>query len=220
MIDWRVAGGLMGRSFRRSFLRGLVRVTGGLVVFVLLLIGAIASDDGDRPAERSSSSDAADEHRAAAPPDRDEPGAQILRTCVLRAEPSSTSRKLATIRGGATLSIVERRRGWRRVATAAGEEGWTGPTCWNVAAPSSTAPAAARVADDVLLDPYSDGAAPDVPPPDAPRSGPATVREPRSLRSTSAPTRACCKVCRTGCPCGDSCISCTKTCRVGGGCAC
>lgn len=31
---------------------------------------------------------------------------------------------------------------------------------------------------------------------------------------------ACCKVCRTGKACGDSCISRTDTCRKSGGCAC
>jgi hypothetical protein len=30
----------------------------------------------------------------------------------------------------------------------------------------------------------------------------------------------CCKVCRSGQACGDSCISWDKTCRVGPGCAC
>jgi len=30
----------------------------------------------------------------------------------------------------------------------------------------------------------------------------------------------CCKVCRKGKACGDSCISKTKTCNVGAGCAC
>lgn len=30
----------------------------------------------------------------------------------------------------------------------------------------------------------------------------------------------CCKICTTGCACGDSCISCSKTCRKGAGCAC
>ncbi len=38
--------------------------------------------------------------------------------------------------------------------------------------------------------------------------------------SASEPARSCCKVCTTGCPCGDSCISCSKTCRKGPGCAC
>lgn len=39
-------------------------------------------------------------------------------------------------------------------------------------------------------------------------------------RPTSDPRPACCKVCRTGKACGDSCISRDKTCHVGGGCAC
>ncbi|MDB4962548.1 MAG: hypothetical protein JWP01_2547, partial [Myxococcales bacterium] len=34
------------------------------------------------------------------------------------------------------------------------------------------------------------------------------------------PSRSCCKVCSSGCACGDSCISCSKTCHKGRGCAC
>lgn len=30
----------------------------------------------------------------------------------------------------------------------------------------------------------------------------------------------CCKICTTGCACGNTCISCSKTCHVGAGCAC
>lgn len=36
----------------------------------------------------------------------------------------------------------------------------------------------------------------------------------------SASARTCCKVCKKGCPCGDSCISCSKVCHKGLGCAC
>ncbi|MDA7429854.1 hypothetical protein PGB28_15420 [Primorskyibacter aestuariivivens] len=32
--------------------------------------------------------------------------------------------------------------------------------------------------------------------------------------------QSCCKTCRKGKACGDSCISRSKTCRVGNGCAC
>ena len=32
--------------------------------------------------------------------------------------------------------------------------------------------------------------------------------------------RTCCKICTTGCACGDSCINCNYTCRRGPGCAC
>jgi hypothetical protein len=44
-------------------------------------------------------------------------------------------------------------------------------------------------------------------------------RESRAV-APAAPARECCKVCTTGCPCGDSCIACTRTCRKGPGCAC
>jgi hypothetical protein len=37
---------------------------------------------------------------------------------------------------------------------------------------------------------------------------------------TSAPARACCKVCTTGKACGDSCIAANKNCNKGPGCAC
>lgn len=33
-------------------------------------------------------------------------------------------------------------------------------------------------------------------------------------------SQSCCKICRAGQACGDSCISRDKTCRVGPGCAC
>lgn len=36
----------------------------------------------------------------------------------------------------------------------------------------------------------------------------------------SRPARSCCKICRSGCACGDTCISCSKTCHRGAGCAC
>jgi hypothetical protein len=35
-----------------------------------------------------------------------------------------------------------------------------------------------------------------------------------------APARTCCKVCTTGCPCGNSCISCKRVCHKPPGCAC
>ena len=36
----------------------------------------------------------------------------------------------------------------------------------------------------------------------------------------STTTGACCKVCRKGKACGDTCIDASKTCNVGRGCAC
>lgn len=41
-----------------------------------------------------------------------------------------------------------------------------------------------------------------------------------AVGTTTPPPSRCCRVCSTGKPCGDSCISRTSTCRVGGGCAC
>src|SRR4051812_32778563 len=41
--------------------------------------------------------------------------------------------------------------------------------------------------------------------------------------STAGPgtgSSGCCKVCKSGQACGDSCISTSQTCKVGGGCAC
>jgi hypothetical protein len=52
---------------------------------------------------------------------------------------------------------------------------------------------------------------------------PASTQEPRDTDGSedeSAPAPACCKVCKRGCPCGDSCISCSKICHKGPGCAC
>ncbi len=40
---------------------------------------------------------------------------------------------------------------------------------------------------------------------------------PLALRAAAS---GCCKICKSSCACGDSCISCSKTCRVGPGCAC
>jgi hypothetical protein len=38
---------------------------------------------------------------------------------------------------------------------------------------------------------------------------------------SDSPTSAgCCKVCKTGKPCGDTCIDSGKTCNTAGGCAC
>lgn len=54
---------------------------------------------------------------------------------------------------------------------------------------------------------------------DLPRTNSFTVS---FANQTNQPTYAaeCCKVCRKGKACGDSCISKTKTCNVGPGCAC
>jgi hypothetical protein len=47
---------------------------------------------------------------------------------------------------------------------------------------------------------------------------------PAGPTSSTAPAatkqKACCRICRTGKACGNSCISSTKTCRAGPGCAC
>ena len=37
---------------------------------------------------------------------------------------------------------------------------------------------------------------------------------------TNPPARTCCKICTSGCACGNSCISCSKTCHQPPGCAC
>ena len=41
-----------------------------------------------------------------------------------------------------------------------------------------------------------------------------------AVGTPTPPPSRCCRVCSTGKPCGDSCISRSYTCRVGGGCAC
>ncbi len=46
------------------------------------------------------------------------------------------------------------------------------------------------------------------------------TRQERAEKRSFSRERSCCKVCSSGCPCGDSCISCSKTCRKGPGCAC
>jgi hypothetical protein len=40
------------------------------------------------------------------------------------------------------------------------------------------------------------------------------------IEPTNPPAQACCKICKAGKACGDSCISKTKSCNVGPGCAC
>ena len=50
------------------------------------------------------------------------------------------------------------------------------------------------------------------------RSTPPAAQAPPAPAPT--PARACCRVCRTGKACGDSCISRSYTCRKGAGCAC
>lgn len=44
--------------------------------------------------------------------------------------------------------------------------------------------------------------------------------DPSPVAAPPPPTRTCCKICRTGKACGNSCISRSKTCRKGPGCAC
>jgi hypothetical protein len=49
----------------------------------------------------------------------------------------------------------------------------------------------------------------------------ASVPNLSACSDSSTPTGSgCCRVCRTGQPCGDSCIAKNKTCRTPGGCAC
>lgn len=46
-------------------------------------------------------------------------------------------------------------------------------------------------------------------------------KKPKKSKAPSKTTsRTCCKYCKSGKPCGDSCISVSKTCRKGPGCAC
>ena len=52
-----------------------------------------------------------------------------------------------------------------------------------------------------------------------PRRTPTPTARP-SPRPTPDPEPQCCRVCRTGKACGDSCISRDKTCHTSGGCAC
>lgn len=49
---------------------------------------------------------------------------------------------------------------------------------------------------------------------------PEATQAPRESEEESAPAGGCCKICKRGCPCGDSCISCSKICHKGPGCAC
>lgn len=42
----------------------------------------------------------------------------------------------------------------------------------------------------------------------------------KKARTAPAPRRTCCKICRKGKACGNSCIARNKTCRKGPGCAC
>jgi len=56
--------------------------------------------------------------------------------------------------------------------------------------------------------------------------GPAALAEPAQPRAAASEAQPeewsarCCKICRKGKACGDSCISRSKTCRAGPGCAC
>lgn len=52
------------------------------------------------------------------------------------------------------------------------------------------------------------------------QSPPRTEEPAPSPPTSPSPPRTCCRVCRTGKPCGDSCIASNKTCRTPGGCAC
>lgn len=68
-------------------------------------------------------------------------------------------------------------------------------------------------------------------PPTAPDPGPPAIPDAEAAPEPSWTTEqpadespsqrgGCCKICRKGCACGNTCISCSKTCRVGPGCAC
>ena len=68
-------------------------------------------------------------------------------------------------------------------------------------------------------------------PPTAPDPGPPATPDAEAAPEPSWTTEqpadespsqrgGCCKICRKGCACGNTCISCSKTCRVGPGCAC
>jgi len=53
-----------------------------------------------------------------------------------------------------------------------------------------------------------------------PKKNSQTSTSTSSSNNTNSTSNSCCKVCRTGCACGDSCISCSKTCHQPSGCAC
>lgn len=124
---------------------------------------------------------------AAAPVKAPTRSARIVTGCTLRDAASAGGARVASIAGGATLEVLEEREGWRRVRDPQGNEGWTGPRCWQAAsakrrpaqaASREPAAGAAPSTEDThgtgaLLDPYADEAN-DVPP--TPSNGRASDR--------------------------------------------
>ena len=86
-------------------------------------------------------------------------------------------------------------------------------------------PSAAPTATPTQTPTVTPSPSPTAPPTPTPTVRPTPRRTPTptarpSPRPTPDPEPQCCRVCRTGKACGDSCISRDKTCHTSGGCAC
>jgi len=120
----------------------------------------------------------------------------------LRSGPGPGNTVVATLPRGTRVDAFETQGSWRRV-TVPGASGWVAAR-YLVETPPRTGNARSRPAAT---------AAPKAPSPTLAR--PAPVR-----RAIETAPSACCKVCRKGKPCGNSCIARDRRCRKGPGCAC
>lgn len=131
---------------------------------------------------------------------------RVVIACPLREQPSPAAHVLTGIAAGTELELLEQHAGWRRVRDPDGNEGWTGPKCWqapaskptrtaptrpHAAAPPKPAPAAAAVEATsseaaMPIDPYAEDP-PSVP---APANNQQTLPTPDSCpRPRARPTR-------------------------------
>ena len=153
------------------------KVAASFAVVAALLVFAGARVDPPPVEARDVESTAEPPAAAAAPVTAPTRSARIVTGCTLRDAASAGGARVASIAGGATLEVLEERAGWRRVRDPQGNEGWTGPRCWQAssakrrpaqAASREPAAGAAPSTEDghgtgALLDPYADEAN-DVPP--------------------------------------------------------
>lgn len=90
---------------------------------------------------------------------------RVVVECPLRSKPSSKAKQLVMLAKGRQVDILEEKAGWKRVRSSDGEQGWTGPRCWQsprvaakrrgqVAKGQVASNEAAPIAPTTPIDPY------------------------------------------------------------------
>ena len=121
----------------------------------------------------------------------------------LRAGPGIGHPVVATLTRGTRVAAYEERDGWRRI-TVSQTEGWAFARYLAVEPPLREEPRRTTVQKQPVPD----------------RTAPTLVPRPSARSDSAIDTSTCCKVCRKGKPCGNSCIARDRRCRKGPGCAC